>query len=414
MTNVGELRQQLAGIFQIGDGVAVADRCAEGIQMFLDVLRLREARGHTAGAGAVGHIPADGPVGLLHTLLQIVEGVQPDFLSVGRIVGIVPEQAGQLEQGHLVALTEPGGVGDGGLQAGDTVPGIVGDVAQEHAGLGMLVDGVVQPEADGLTSAVCHIVHGGLGDGGVHIIAGPVEDDGVIQMFQGIQLRTVAGPGAVVALGAVGDGLAAHGDDELLGQTVEHRDHIGMGAAAEVIVEDVEFAHTGVVKLGQLGNQFVVTLLIEGGIVCDAQAAEEAAQMDAPDIAALGFLSDADQLLDPLDLGVGVQVAPAAGVVGVGLGGVDVDVHLHIPGELHELGASLVVPAAVEALDKAPVLDEGVVLDLRAQEQTVLKGGQHHFQGRHTIESTVAVAADDGDLLFLCLQQIAVVTVVEV
>ena len=338
----------------------------------------------------------------------------PDILGMGRELGVVPEQAGQLEQGHLVALTEAGGVGDGGLQAGDAVPGVVADVAQENAGLGMLVDGVVQPEGNGLAGPVGNIIDGRLGDGGIDVITGPVEDDVVVQGLQGVQLRAGAGPGLVVALGAVGDGLAALGLDELLIQTVQHGDHIGVGAAAEVVVQDVELPDAHIIQLGQLGHQLLVALLVQGGVGGDVQAAEEAAQMDAPDIVALRLLADLHQLLDLPDVRFGVQVGPAAGMVCIGLGGIHIHVHLHIPGKLHQLGTGLIVPAAVEALDEAAVFDSRVVLDLCAQEDILLEGGQHHLQGRHAVVDRVGVTAHDGDLICLGFQHIGVVLFIEV
>ena len=338
----------------------------------------------------------------------------PDILGMDGVVGIVPEQGGQLEQGHLVALTEPGGVGNSRLQTGDTVTGIVGDVAQENAGLGVLIDGVVQPEGNGLTGAVRNIIHGGLGDGGVDIIAGPVEDDGVIQCLQRIQLRTVSGPGFVVALGAVGDGFTALGDDEFRIETVQHGHNIRMGAAAEVVIKNVELPNAHIVQLGQLCDQLAVALLVQGGIRGDIQAAEEAAQMHAPDIVALGLLTDLDKLCDLLNVRLGIQVGPAAGMVCIGLGGVHIHVHLDISGEVHQLGTSLVVPAAVEAFDEATVFDPGVVLDLRTQQDVVVEGGQHHLQSSHAEVHGIGILTDDGDLILLGFEHVAVILAVEV
>ena len=64
--------------------------------------------------------------------------------------------------------------------------------------------------------------------------------------------------------------------------------------------------------------------------------------------------------------------------------------------------------------DEATELDAGPVLDLCAQKDVIVEGGEHHLQGRNAPVGRITVLADDGDPVGLCLQHIAVVIAVEI
>src|SRR5699024_9328227 len=85
-----------------------------------------------------------------------------------------------------------------------------------------------------------------------------------------------------------------------------------------------------------------------------------------------------------------------------------VNVHLDVTAELHKTLSLLMRPSAVKPFFVSSGFNGGIILNLHWKKFRPRKGGEHHLQRRHSVESRIGIFSQDIDISSLCIKSIRI------